>query len=117
MSDYLITFTGYIDERKRPENFPRTIKEMIFVSADTNEQVVKAVNDYSLQYIRAQGMSVRNDPTSMEDSTILDTSRRWVPMHMLTHFDAKVKQITGKIPMFDKEGRIELDDDDKPVRN
>ena len=117
MSDYLLTFRGYVDENKRPDDFPCIIEDLVFIHANTQDEVAKSVNVYSLYYVKLQGMPMCKNPHSMEDFSALDSGRMWVPMHMLTHFDVEVRQITGKMPIFDKEGRIELDGDEKLVQN
>jgi hypothetical protein len=99
MAQFLITFTGHVDETRRPEDFPKKIFDLLLILADDNDGVVKAVNDHSKNYIRNQGMSVRMDPSATEDASVLDTNRMWVPLHMLTHFTADVKQITDETSM------------------
>ena len=104
MADYLITFNFYIDERKRPENFPRILHDLVLIHADSKQAVVDAVNTESLKYIRMQGVSVRKDPYAPEQPDKVDTARMFVPIHMWTHFDADVKTVTGEMPVVDKTG-------------
>jgi hypothetical protein len=102
--DYLVTFVFHIDERKRPEGFPRQVRDLIIVSADSKQGLVTAVNTESLKYIRMQGASVRKDPYAMENPNKLDTERMFVPIHMITHFEAEVKTVTGELAVVDSTG-------------
>jgi hypothetical protein len=117
MPDWLITFNFYIDERKRPENFPRVLHDLVFVKADSKEAVVEAVNTESFKYIRLQGVSVRKDPYAVEQPDVLDTARMFVPMHMWTHFDADVKPVTGEMPVLDKTGLASFISGKEVVKN
>jgi hypothetical protein len=115
--DFLITFTGHIDERKRPENFPHKIYDLLLIAADNKDGVVKAINDYSKNYIRNGGMSVRIDPYAQEDPSVLDTDRMFVPLHMLTYFTADVKQISGEIAGVDLAGSASMPSGKAVVKN
>jgi hypothetical protein len=115
--DHLITFNFYIDERKRPENFPRVLHDLVLIKADSKQAVVDAVNTESLKYIRMQGVSVRKDPYAPEQHGVLDTARMFVPIHMWTHFDADVKPVTGEMPVVDKTGLASFTDGRDVVKN
>jgi hypothetical protein len=115
--DYLVTFRGYIVESKRPDGFPKVIEDLVFFRADGIEAITKAVNEYSAYYIRLQGMSVRPDAHAMEDFSIIDDARIWVPMHMLAYFKAEVKQLTGTMPSFDENGQVVLEEGQKMEKN
>jgi hypothetical protein len=122
MSDYLIKFIGHINERKRPENFPREIYDLLFVRIDEKvgkDGLVNAVNTESMKYIRLQGMTVRMvDPEQMEDLTKIDTERMYVPMHMITHITAEVSgPIVGNAPIVDSTGLASMPDEKKQVKN
>ena len=115
--DHLITFNFYIDERKRPENFPRVLHDLVLVQADSKEGLVNAVNTESLKYVRMQGVSVRKDPYAVEQPNVLDTNRMFVPIHMWTHFDADVKSVTGEMPFVDKTGLASFASGKEVVKN
>lgn len=109
MADYLVTFVGHINERMRPENFPREVRDLVLVQADSQEALVNEVNKASFQYIRLQGMGVRRNPYDPEVANQLDLDRMWVPMHMLTHIVPHVRLLTGEVPQVDpKTGMISL---------
>ena len=102
--DFLVTFIFHIDERKRPEGFPRQVRDLVMINSDSKQGLVTAVNTESLKYIRMQGVSVRKDPYAAEDPNKLDTERMFVPLHMITHFEADVKTITGEPAVVDQTG-------------
>jgi hypothetical protein len=106
--NYLIVFIFHIDERKRPERFPKEIFDNVFVNSDTKQGLVDAVNNESVKYIRMQGVSVRKDPSAMEEPNKVDTARMFVPMHMITYFEAKVEPILGEMPVVDETGLASL---------
>jgi len=108
MPDYIVTFTAYIDENKRPENFPKVIKDVLAVSFDTGLQLVDFVNKRNEMYNRNQGMGVNLDPGSLEDLSIIDTKRVWVPMHMITYLTAAIKPVTGEMPQITDAGITEM---------
>lgn len=112
---YLITFIGHIDERKRPENFPRQIIEQLIVEAETKDQIVSAVNDYSMKYIKVQGMSVKRDPAGVTDVAKIDTDRMFVPMHMITYIEAKHQIVITPAPEL-LVGRPLLTDGQAPIQ-
>lgn len=115
--DYLITFVFHIDERKRPENFPKQIRDLVMINSDSKQGLVNAVNTESVKYIRMQGVSVRKDPYAAEDPNKLDTERMFVPLHMITHFEAEVKTITGEQAVIDQTGLAALPSGKDIVRN
>ncbi|SRR6266446_9632311 len=108
MPDYVITFTGYIDERKRPENFPRTVQDVIAGPFETPAHLVNFVNERVALYAKNQGMGVTLDKSLMEDLRIVDTNRIWVPMHMITHFTAVYRAVVGEIPQISTSGEVSL---------
>ncbi len=58
-----------------------------------------------------QGVSVRKDPYALEDPNKLDTERMFVPMHMVTHFEAEVKTVSGEPAVVDSMGLASLPKD------
>ena len=108
MPTYLFQFTGYIDERKRPENFPRVIHDIILWDCPNQQSVVQFVNDRCAMYTKNQGIGVRLQPFDLETSGILQTDRAWVPMHMVTHLTAVHKPITGELPVLAENGETEM---------
>ena len=108
MPDWIVTFTGYIDERKRPERFPRVIKDVLAVSFQNSIELVNFVNARNEMYNRNQGMGINLDPSALEDLSIIDTKRVWVPMHMITHLTATIKNVIGEMPQISDAGITEM---------
>ena len=115
--DYILTFTGYIDERKRPERFPRVIEDKIIWSFDKTEDLVNFVNNRVALYAKNQGMGVTLDEKVIEDLSIVDTNRMWVPLHMITHMTATYKAITGEMPQVSIAGVTEMPSGKEVVKN
>lgn len=115
--EYLITFVFHIDERKRPENFPKELRDLVMITSDSKQGLVNAINTESVKYIRMQGVSVRKDPYAAEDPNKLDTERMFVPLHMITHFEAEVKTITGEPAVIDSTGLASLPSGKEVVRH
>jgi hypothetical protein len=115
--DYIITFTGYIDERKRPENFPRKIEDVQVVSFPDGDALVNYVNKRVFMYAANQGMGVAIDKGAMEDMRIIDTNRMWVPTHMITHITATYKTIMGEMPQVAANGITEMPSGKDIVKN
>lgn len=107
MPTYLFQFTGYIDERKRPENFPRAIHDVLLWDCPNQQAIVDFVNNRCAMYTKNQGMGVRLDAFALETLGILDTDRAWVPMHMITYLTAIHKPIVGEIPGLAEGGEVE----------
>ena len=93
MSSYVVRFTGYIDERKRPENFPKTV-EIIesYGQIETTDQLKMLVNSRVTDLAMAPGLIALKNPTSMIDTThVAFNKRRFVPWHMITHLEMQVE--------------------------
>lgn len=90
---YLVMFIGHIDERKRPEFFPKEVIDIKTFDVRNKEELIMTVNNYSNAYLVKQAMAVKQDPTSIEDTGSLQTDRMLVPLHMITHITFVVKEI------------------------
>ena len=99
MADYIITYSGHVIESLRPDGFPKEIQDLLFISADTEAGLGKAVNDGLNMYLRLLGMYVRKDPSGITKQGGFEADRMWVPMNMLSHIDYTVKKIqnVGKL--------------------
>ena len=102
---YAIFYTGHVNERVRPEGFPKKIGDHVVVHVNSKEELVQKVNDFMAIFVRNQGMVVRKNPGAMEDPAKLDTNRMFVPMALLSHIDSRVAPITGEIPEVDPDGK------------
>lgn len=105
MTSYFVTFMAYIDERKRPENFPKVIHFSAMIHAENQEQLGGQVNLLLFQnFVQPQGVGVRRDPYKTEEVGKQDLNdRMWIPMHMITHIIPVVKMIVGEVPFLNNE--------------
>ena len=96
MSQYWVELTGHIDERKRPENFPKTVKFVTQVEASSNAMLVDEVSKaLFVNFLRLGGVATRLDPHGMETLGETDvTQYTFTPVHMITHITPVVKLIS-----------------------
>jgi hypothetical protein len=93
--DYLFEFTAHIDERKRPEGFPRKV----FVREQYDQVPAEALrelyNNRAKALVTSVGLSVfLNDPVLTDPLGI--NQRVFIPWHMITHFQGELKPIMPK---------------------
>jgi hypothetical protein len=117
MADYLVKIIGHIDERKRPENFPKEIHILEAVANADKKFLVDFVQKQMKNIVYVQGMGVSRDPAAMQDPNKLDTNRMFVPMHMLTHIDAEVTELQQEIPLVDENNNTVLCSGKDVVKN
>lgn len=93
--DYMVKFIAAIDERKRPENFPRSVFAIGTYSAADNRQLAGQINDEMMGILQMHGMMISTDPAATIDMMKVTTEGRvFVPMHMITHFRTEVKSMS-----------------------
>lgn len=102
MANYWVVFHAYIDELRRPENFPHVVKFAALIQADDHQSLVDQVNNVLLRPVQQQGIGTALDLSKTETAGQLDFSNRvWVPMHMISHIIPEVKLITNAQPFFE----------------
>jgi len=95
MSDYYVRFTGHIDERKRPEGFPRSVIIDESYSVENEAHLGQVVNERFKSLVQAPGIVVMKDANALVEHGIMTFDKRmYVPWHMITHFDAVIKLIS-----------------------
>lgn len=96
MSNYLVEFTAYVDERRRPENFPHEIHvQDIFENVESITQLQYLVNDKFVKLVSSAGLIALKDPDEPLESGVITFDRRmFVSWGILTHMTVSVKQIT-----------------------
>ncbi len=95
MSDYYVRFTGYIDERKRPEGFPHHVIIDESYTVENEAHLGQIVNERFKSLVQAPGIVVMKDANAPVEHGIMTFDRRmYVPWHMITHFDALIKLIS-----------------------
>lgn len=102
----VITIFGHIDVHKQPQGFPAVVKQVMHVEAENKQQLVDQLEGFTKAIILMQGMAVRNEPEAMQDFNKLDLERMWVPLHMITHLNAKVQALTGETPIAGPDGKF-----------
>jgi len=103
--EFLVTLLGHIDETRRPDGFPKVLRQVFNFKVDTREELADAVSQATRAIIVTNGMLSQDDPDHL-DATKFTTNRMWVPMHMITHIRAEVKDVHGESPAFDKDGKL-----------
>jgi hypothetical protein len=116
--DYMVRFIGHVDERKRPENFPREIYSDLIVRVRDEKDLKSSINAQSVIFITSQCMIVPKDPDAIQDTSkpVHDT-RMIVPLHMLTHISTITTRILGEIPEINLEGYLQMPDGTKAQVN
>lgn len=96
MSDYYVDYTAFIDERKRPENFPKLIHVVrILNNVHGVEQLKKDVNETFLELVQSAGLVAVKDPNEIVEQGMVTFDKRFfVPWHMLTHMQVDVKVLS-----------------------
>ena len=112
--DYMVRFVGHVDERKRPEGFPREIYSDIFCRVKNEQELKVAINEQSKVYIVQQCMVVPKEPGRMESlaKPEFDT-RMLVPLHLITHITTITTKIVGEIPEINLDGAAAFADGTK----
>lgn len=88
-----VEFTGYVDETKRPENFPRRvyIRETYSDVPDIGS-IQELVNQRFIKLASASGLVILKNPDEPVDNSIVFYDKRWyVPWHMITHMGLRVE--------------------------
>lgn len=93
MSSYFVVYTAYIDERKRPENFPRYVQiREVYDNIESTDHLKHAVNTYVTKMASAPGIVVFKDPDEIVDTSLITfDKRRFIPWHMITHVEMTAK--------------------------
>lgn len=96
---YYVVFTAYIDERKRPENFPREVHiKDVYDRVESVEHLQFLVNDRFTKLVLSAGLVVfkNEDEPEPEHGKITFDKRIFVPWHMITHMKLDVHHMPSK---------------------
>lgn len=111
---FMVRYTGIIDGRKRPENFPPEIWVDIFYNVQNEAELKKKVNDQGTVFLAQQAMIVQRDMMFLEDPTKIQFDTRMiVPMHMITSIHTTTHRVLGEMPEITPEGKAQLPDGTK----
>ena len=94
-SSYFVDFTAHIDERRRPENFPRQIHDKkLWDKIESIPHLQHLVNERFIQLVSSAGMVVLKDEDEpLIDGAITFDRRVFVPWHLITHMTVDVKLV------------------------
>jgi hypothetical protein len=94
--NYAFEFFAHIDERKRPENFPKAIRVLEqYNGLGSDDQVKELYNERVKLMLSNPGLIVYLDESAIIDTSILAFDQRvFVPWHMITYFHGRVKLLT-----------------------
>ena len=128
MAKYYVEYTGYIDERKRPENFQKIFLFRRQYAANTHEELGAhmATEIYNLIESRdpnnnahmTPGIVVLKDSEATTKLNFIDfSSWRYIPWHMVTHIEVtKVRQIVDPPPKLPGDNTTPEPEDEEPEK-
>lgn len=110
--DYLVRYTAHINERIRPEGFPKKVLVNVVLSASDREQLNTHINNFAGGFIAQQAVVALKDPLAVQARELDLEKRMIVPFAMISHIDCEVFPVTGQVPVvnngklvtYDKEG-------------
>lgn len=109
--NFFIRFTGHINERIRPEEFPKEIYVDYIVQDVSDEQVKNLVQMYMEQFVKQNGMVVKRNHSEMEDETTLVFDKKmYVPMPIIAFITAEVSILADLMPQEISDGKVQLGD-------
>jgi hypothetical protein len=93
MTDYFVDYTAFVDERKRPENFPKQVHVInILNNVQSTEQLRTFINNSFTNMVTSAGLVCMKDPNAIVEQNMVTFDKRFfVPWHMLTHLIVDVK--------------------------
>jgi hypothetical protein len=111
MPDYMIEWEAHIDERKRPENFPRSVfVREHYPQVESDEQLKQIFNARVKAMVVNPGLVVLPDDEVLDLSKLTFDKRIYIPWHMITHFHGRVNLITPQsLPEIPLESLIPQD--------
>jgi hypothetical protein len=100
MSDYVVSFLGYVIECLRPEGFPKIVQHDVMVRAETLEGLQAAINtEIAELYVKRKCFIVPKDPAQIEEiGKVKVDSRILVPIHMISHIFTKTTKLVQEVP-------------------
>ena len=106
--NFLVRFTGHLNERIRPEGFPREIW-VEYIEELSDENLKLFVQTRLGDFVRQQGMVVPKKQKEMEDETKLTFDKKmFVPMGMIAFIDVQIAMIVVPLPQEVIDGKVQL---------
>lgn len=112
MPNYFVVFTAHIDERKRPEGFPKEVyvKEQ-YNDCQSADHIKVIVNDRFIKLVTSAGLVVLKNPDEpLEENIFTFDKRVFVPWHMITHLYVDVEQLVMPPIPTPQDSLIPVDD-------
>lgn len=95
---YFVKFTGYIDELRRPENFPHEVHVTeVYNEVESLQHLQFLVNDRFIKLATSAGLVVlKNEDEPSEEGKLTFDKRIFIPWHMITYMTMDVKYMPAK---------------------
>ena len=101
MADYIITFTGHIIEKHRPDGFPKDVHVDVAVRVEDLNGLRKMTDNQYGIIIRNQGMFVYLDPFNIDERSFKPDTQIFVPLSSISHISTKTKKLASEFPADD----------------
>lgn len=113
--EYMVRFTGYIDEQKRPLDFPSEIYSDVFFDVQNTTELRDSIKKMYQIFAAQQCMLVPEDQNAIQndESRFNYDSLMYVPMHMLTKITTDSKRLSSEVPTIGEDGQPKLKDGTK----
>lgn len=117
MTDYFVDYTAFVDERKRPENFPKQVHVInILNNIQGIEHLKHFVNKFFIELVTSAGLIAMKDPGEIVDQNMVTFDKRFfVPWHMLTHMQVDVKVLSSPFVERPQEPIVPTEPELKPT--
>jgi hypothetical protein len=116
MSEYVAKYTFFIDNRKRPENFPNEVYIIDhYPHVESDRAMAELFNTRFTNLASGTGVVVYLEQ-DIDARTVNFNSRVFVPWHMITHSSGEVKLVIPQEPKPKLDDMIPAPDstDEKP---
>lgn len=116
--EYLLTYTFHLDPIQAPMlGLPQKMYDVKHIATDGSKDSIRdAINRESIPYLSfpnglpKTGVTLRVDPSAMEDTTKLDTDRIYIFNNLIRAITCKAKRMTGETPQVDLDGILTTQD-------
>lgn len=100
MPNYFVRFTAHIDERKRPEGFPREVYvDQTYENVEGAQQIRNIANQRFLELAMANGIvTLKKQGETLDQELVTFDKRVYVPWHMITYMHMQVNQLVEPSP-------------------
>ncbi len=111
MKNFFLRFTGHVNERIRPEGFPKEVYVDYVLQDCPDEQLKSLIQVYLDQFVKQNGMVVNRKQAEMEDqSKLVFNQKMYVPMYMIAFITVGASIIADLLPQEVTDGKVQLGD-------